>query len=69
MEASGPAGTTPRRWTQTVAGDEAEHALNMPIAVAAAGQGYTKLKNFPGTAAGFGLQAAGLCRQPSGLLD
>jgi alginate O-acetyltransferase complex protein AlgJ len=69
MEASGPAGTNPRRWTQTVAGDETEHALKMPVAVAAAGQGYTKLKIFPGKTAGFALQAAGLCRQPAALLD
>jgi alginate O-acetyltransferase complex protein AlgJ len=69
MEASGPAGTTPSRWTQTVAGDEAEHALKMPIAVAAAGQGYTKLKISPGKTAGFAVQAGGLCRQPGGLLD
>jgi alginate O-acetyltransferase complex protein AlgJ len=69
LEASGPAGTTPRRWTQTVAGDDAEHALKMPIAVAAAGQGYTNLKIFPGRTAGFALQAASLCRQPAALLD
>jgi alginate O-acetyltransferase complex protein AlgJ len=68
MEASGPGAVT-RRWTQTVAGDDAEHALKLPIAVGPEGQAFTRLKIFPGRTSGLAFQGASLCKQPASLLE
>lgn len=65
LEASG-AGVPARRFTVQVAGDDAAHALKVPLPSRAAG--YTKVKVFPGKSNSFAWQTLKVCRQPEDLL-
>lgn len=65
MEASGP-GVTTRRFTLNVAGDDAAHALKTPLP--SSGNGFTKVRIFPGQNQSFTLQNLQVCRQPEDLL-
>ncbi|WP_194723913.1 alginate O-acetyltransferase AlgX-related protein [Noviherbaspirillum malthae] len=65
IEASGPA-LPAKRMTVTMAGDDAPHAVKVPVAPGAAG--YTKLRIYPGKTDKFSLSQAKLCRLPEDLL-
>lgn len=65
LEASGP-GVATRRFTVTMAGDDAAHALRAPLP--SNGAGYAKVKIFPGKANSFALKDLQVCRQPEDLL-
>ena len=65
LEASGPAATT-RRFTVTVPGDDAAHAIKTPLP--SNGSGFTKVRIYPGKSNGFGLQDLQVCRQPEDVL-
>ena len=65
LEASGP-GVTTRRFTVDVAGDDAPHALKTPLP--SKGNGFTKVKIFPGKTNSFALQGLQVCSQPEDLL-
>ena len=65
LEGSGP-GVTARRFTINVAGDEAAHALKTPLP--SSGNGFTKLRIYPGKTQSFALQRLKVCRQPEDLL-
>jgi len=65
LEASGPGATT-RRFTVTVPGDDAAHALKSPLP--SSGGGFTKVRIYPGKSNGFALQGLQVCRQPEDLL-
>jgi alginate O-acetyltransferase complex protein AlgJ len=65
LEASGP-GVTTRRFTVNVAGDDAPHALKTPLP--SKGNGFTKVKIFPGKTNAFALQGLQVCSQPEDLL-
>lgn len=65
LEASGPGAAT-RRFTVAVPGDDALHALKVPLP--SAGAGYTKVRIFPGKSNSFALQNLQVCRQPADLL-
>lgn len=66
LEGSGP-GVTTRRFTVSVAGDDAAHALKSPLP--SNGNGFTKVRIFPGKTSGFSIQGLQVCRQPEDLLQ
>jgi alginate O-acetyltransferase complex protein AlgJ len=66
LEGSGP-GETTRRFTLSIAGDDAAHALKSPLP--SNGRGFTKLRIFPGKSQSFSLQGLKVCRQPEDLLN
>ena len=65
LEGSGP-GVATRRFTLNVAGDDMAHALKTPLP--SNGNGFTKVRIFPGKSNGFTLQGLQVCRQPEDLL-
>lgn len=65
LEASGP-GVATRRFTMTVPGDDAAHALKTPLP--SAGAGFTKVRVFPGKSNAFVFESPQLCRQPEDIL-
>ena len=65
LEASGP-GVTTRRFTVNTAGDDLDHALKTPLP--SNGNGFTKVRMFPGKTNSFSMQALQVCRQPEDLL-
>ena len=65
LEASGP-GVATRRFTMTVPGDDAAHALKTPLP--SAGEGFTKIRIFPGKSTAFVFENPQLCRQPEDIL-
>lgn len=65
LEGSGP-GVATRRFTLTVAGDDAAHAIKTPLP--SNGSGFTKVRIFPGKSNSFALQGLQVCRQPEDLL-
>jgi alginate O-acetyltransferase complex protein AlgJ len=65
LEASGP-GVATRRFTMTVPGDDAAHALKTPLP--SAGAGFTKVRVFPGKSNAFVFDNPQLCRQPEDIL-
>jgi alginate O-acetyltransferase complex protein AlgJ len=65
IEASGPS-LPAKRMTVTMAGDDAPHALKVPVAPGAAG--YTRIRVYPGKTDKFSLAQAKLCRLPEELL-
>jgi alginate O-acetyltransferase complex protein AlgJ len=65
LEGSGP-GVATRRFTLNVAGDDMAHALKTPLP--SNGNGFTKVRIFPGKSNGFALQGLQVCRQPEDLL-
>jgi alginate O-acetyltransferase complex protein AlgJ len=66
LEGSGP-GEATRRFTLTLAGDDAAHALKTPLP--SKSRGFTKLRIFPGKSQGFSMQGLKICRQPDDLLN
>lgn len=66
LEGSGP-GETTRRFTLTVAGDEAAHTLKYPLP--SNSRGFTKLRIYPGKSQSFALQGLKICRQPEDILN
>lgn len=65
VELSGPGATT-RKFILEAAGDEAEHALTIPLL--SKGKGYTKVRLSPGATTGFAVKNLEVCKQPAGLL-
>ena len=65
MEGSG-IGVTTRRFTLNVAGDDIAHALKTPLP--SNGNGFTKVRIYPGKTQSFALQNLQICRQPEDLL-
>lgn len=65
LEASGP-GVAARKFVVAVAGDDAAHALKLPLP--SAGAGFNKVKLFPGRASKVSLANLQVCRQPEDLL-
>ena len=65
MEGSG-IGVTTRRFTLNVAGDDIAHALKTPLP--SIGNGFTKVRIYPGKTQSFALQNLQICRQPEDLL-
>lgn len=66
LEASGP-GTTPRKFSVSVAGDEQAHIFKTPIWSKSAG--YNKLKIYPGKTRSFVFKSPQLCQHPADLLS
>ncbi|MBA3057515.1 MAG: hypothetical protein KJ614_16930 [Gammaproteobacteria bacterium] len=66
LEGSGP-GVTTRRFTIHVAGDDAAHAFRTPLP--SNGNGFTKVRVFPGKSNGFSILGLQVCRQPEDLLQ
>lgn len=64
LEGSGP-GVTTRRFTLNVPGDDDVHALKTPIP--SNGNGFTRVRIFPGKSNSFTLKNLQVCRQPEGL--
>lgn len=65
LEGSGP-GVATRRFTLNVPGDDAAHAVKTPLP--SSGNGFTKVRIYPGKSNGFALQGLQVCRQPEDLL-
>lgn len=65
IEGSGP-GVATRRFTLNVPGDDVPHALKTPLP--SNGNGFTKVRIFPGKTNIFSLQGIQVCRQPEDLL-
>lgn len=66
VEGSGP-GEATRRFTLSIAGDDAAHALKTPLP--SNSRGFTKLRIFPGKTQRFSLQGLKICRQPEDILN
>lgn len=66
LEGSG-AGVATRRFTLNVAGDEAAHALKTPLP--SNGNGFGKVRIYPGKSRSFTLQGLQVCRQPQDILN
>jgi hypothetical protein len=66
LEGSGP-GEATRRFTLSITGDDAAHALKAPLP--SNSRGFTKLRIFPGKTQSFSLQGLKVCRQPEDLLN
>lgn len=65
LEGMGP-GTTTRRFTLPVPGDDAAHLLKTPLP--SSGPGFTKVRVYPGKSSGFTLKDLQICRLPEDLL-
>ena len=65
LEAMSP-GTTTRRFTLNVPGDDAIHVLKTPLP--SNGGGFSKVRIYPGKSDGFTLKDLQVCRQPEDLL-
>jgi len=65
LEGMGP-GTTTRRFTLNVPGDDAAHILKTPLP--SNGGGFSKVRVYPGKSDGFTLKDLQICRQPEDLL-
>jgi alginate O-acetyltransferase complex protein AlgJ len=65
LEASG-AGVAARRFSVSVPGDDIAHALKAPLP--STGNGFTKVRIYPGKSNSFALQGLQVCRQPEDLL-
>lgn len=65
VEGSGT-GVAPRTFKLNLAGDDAPHLIKSPLS--SGGNGFTKVRLFPGASRGFSLQGLEVCRQPEDLL-
>ncbi len=65
LEASGTGATT-RRFNLNVPGDDAAHVLKTPLP--SSGNGYSKVRFYPGKSSGFTVQGVQLCRLPDDIL-
>jgi len=65
LEASGP-GVAARRFNLSMPGDDMAHALKTPLP--SAGNGYSKVRFYPGKSNGFAVQGVQVCRQPDDIL-
>lgn len=65
LEGSGPGAAT-RRLALAVPGDDVAHALKTPLP--SSGNGFTKVRIFPGKSNSFSLQDLQVCRQPESIL-
>lgn len=65
LEASGP-GVATRRFNLSMPGDDMAHALKTPLP--SAGNGYSKVRLYPGKSNGFAVQGVQVCRQPDDIL-
>ena len=65
IEGSGP-GVATRRFTLNVPGDDIAHALKTPLP--SSGNGFTKVRIFPGKTKHASLQGLRVCRQPEDIL-
>lgn len=67
LEGSGTS-TKARKFSVTVAGDDAAHNLRIPLIATGGSRGFTKVRLYPGKTNGFALHDVQVCRQPDDLL-